>query len=380
MLRFRIFAISLMLFGSAAAARAQTDSLLWVDHSGTPMLRLNSDAGFAVFGTYGSGTIAASGAGARMLWYPGKAAFRAGHVDSFAATYWDDANIGNGSAAFGYATRASGENSFAANDETTASGSRSVALGNNAIASGDHSFSFNGFASGAGSVAIGSSAQCSQDDCIALGPSSIASGVASIVIGPSVASGSFGVAIGLQNSASGNFSVAIGKNARTANRQGSIVLSDGCAGFQADSVFPTANNQFIVRGCGGIKLYTSQLLTSGVEVAAGGGSWSSISDRNRKENFSNVDGEDLLHRLQRVPVMTWNYKTQNTSSRHMGPVAQDFMAAFGLGESNLLINTVDIDGVNMAAIKALMARTEALQKENDELKARLDRLEALLAK
>ena len=380
MLRFRLFAILLLVVGSAATAHAQTDSLLWVDNSGVPKLRLNSDAGFAVFGTYGTGSIAASGAGVRMLWYPGKAAFRAGHVDSYAATYWDDSNIGNSSAAFGYESRASGENSFAANLGTTASGQESVALGKNGTASGNQTFAFNGTATGTGSVAIGDNAQCLNDDCLALGPSSLATGVASIVIGPSVAAGSFGVAIGLQNSASGNFSVAIGKNARTANRQGSIVLSDGCAGFSSDSVYPSANNQFIVRGCGGIKLYTSQLLTSGVEVAAGGGSWSSISDRNRKENFSNVDGEDLLHRLQRVPVMTWNYKTQNTSIRHMGPVAQDFMAAFGLGESNLLINTVDIDGVNMAAIKALMARTEALQKENDELKARLDRLEALLAK
>jgi hypothetical protein len=214
----------------------------------------------------------------------------------------------------------------------------------------------------------------------------------SIVIGPSIANGNFGVAIGLQNSASGQFSVAIGKTARTANRQGSVVLGDACASFSSDSVYPTANNQFVVRGCGGIKMYTSQNLSAGVEVAAGSGSWSSISDRNRKENFLFLDGEDVLARLRRVPVSTWNYRSQERSIRHMGPMAQDFYAAFGLGESNLLISSVDIDGVNMAAAQALADRTDAQQqriealeaqnaaqaRELAEMRARMERLEALV--
>ena len=74
-----------------------------------------------------------------------------------------------------------------------------------------------------------------------------------------------------QTWASGNFSVAIGKNARTANRQGSIVLGDGCAGFSSDSVYPTANNQVVMRGCGGVKVFTNQGLTAGVVHGAGHG-------------------------------------------------------------------------------------------------------------
>ncbi|MDB4948603.1 MAG: Head domain of trimeric autotransporter adhesin [Gemmatimonadetes bacterium] len=377
----------------APALGAQSDSLLYVASGGVQKLRLNSDAGFVVGGTAGSGSIPASGAGVRTMWFPSMWAFRAGKVESFGAAYWDLSQIGAGSAAFGENTRASGANSFAANLATTAGGSASVALGNNGTASADRSFAFNGTASAVGAVAIGSGAQATGDDALAMGPSSIAGGLASVVIGPSIANGSFGVAIGLQNSASGNFSVAIGKNARTANRQGSVVLGDGCAGFSSDSVYPTANNQFVARGCGGIKLYTSQNLSSGVEVAAGGGSWSSISDRNRKENFLRVDGEDVLGRLRAVPVSTWNYKTQERGIRHLGPMAQDFAAAFGLGESNLLINTVDIDGINMAAVKAVADRTDALRAENArlsaenaeqarqiaELRARLERIEQALA-
>jgi hypothetical protein len=377
----------------AASAAAQADSALAVSAGGVNLLRLNTDAAFVVRGTAGSGLLPATGAGVRMMWFPNLWAFRAGKVESFGATYWDLASIGAGSAAFGENSRASGANSFAANLATTASGTESVALGNNGTASGDRSFAFNGTASATGSVAIGSGAQATGDDALAMGPSSIAGGLAAVVIGPSIANGSFGVAIGLQNSASGNFSVAIGKNARTANRQGSVVLGDGCAGFSSDSVYPTANNQFVARGCGGIKLYTSQNLSSGVEVAAGGGSWSSISDRNRKENFLGVDGEYVLDRLRMVPVTSWNYRTQARSIRHLGPMAQDFSAAFGLGESNLLINTVDIDGINLAGVQAVAARTDVLRgqvqtltDENaalrgrvSDLEARLQRLEAAIA-
>jgi hypothetical protein len=386
--------MTLAVAGGASSAAAQTtDSLLHVSASSTLRFRVNNDGGMAAVGTWdgneaaaGAGGVPVQGAGSRVMWYGGKAAFRAGNVNGFGSAYWDLASLGFGSAAFGLNTRASGNYSFAAGQTTTASGDESVALGNSGTASADRAFAFNGTASAVGAVAIGSGAQATNDDALALGPSSIAGGLASIVLGPSIANGSFGVAIGLQNSASGNFSVAIGKNARTANRQGSIVLGDGCAGFSSDSVYPTANNQVVMRGCGGVKVFTTQNLSAGVELAAGGSGWSAVSDRNRKENFLALDGEDVLARLRSVPVSSWNYITQERSIRHMGPMAQDFYAAFGLGENELMINSVDMDGVSLAAIHALTARTDALQaenatlrQENAEMRARLERIEALLA-
>jgi hypothetical protein len=65
--------------------------------------------------------------------------------------------------------------------------------------------------------------------------------------------------------------------------------------------------------------------------------------------------------------MTWNYKSQDTEIRHAGPTAQDFHAAFGLGESELMINTIDIDGINLAAIKALEERTRELREATAEI-------------
>ena len=105
----------------------------------------------------------------------------------------------------------------------------------------------------------------------------------------------------------------------------------------------------------------------------------------RRSVIAAMDGEDVLRRLRTVPVTSWNYLTQEDEVRHAGPVAQDFHAAFGLGESDLLINTIDIDGINMAAAKALDART-ALQRERiaeleaevETLTERVARLEKLL--
>ena len=391
--RTAVMAMALAMAANVAPAHAQADSALAVSNAGASLMRLNTDASLVVRGTAAVGSLPATGAGIRMMWFPSKYAFRAGKVDSFGATYWDLASIGDGSIGLGENVRASGNNSFAANLATTASGDESVALGNNGTASADRTFAFNGTASAVGAVAIGSGAQATGDDALAMGPSSIAGGLAAITIGPSIANGNFGVAIGLQNSASGQFSVAIGKNARTANRQGSVVLGDACASFSSDSVYPTANNQFVVRGCGGIKMFTNQGLTAGVEIAAGGSGWSAVSDRNLKENFSIIDGEDVLRRLRGVPVTTWNYKSQNRVIRHIGPMAQDFFEAFSVGESERLINSIDIDGVSIAGIRALDERTtkhqlrvEQLERANAELTkqnallaARLEALESAIA-
>lgn len=327
----------------------------------------------AAGGVVPSSYVPVSGAGRRMMWYAQKAAFRVGFLSESGATYWNAANIGNYSFATGEDTRASGSHSFATGKETHASGDESVALGYQSVASGSRSFTMNGTASGVGAVAIGIGAEALGDDALALGMSSRAQGLASVVIGSnSQVTGSFAVSIGTQNAASGNFSVAIGRGAHTNNKQGSMVLTDGS--FANDEyVYATANNQMTMRFIGGYKLYTHYNLGSGVELDPGSGSWSSLSDRNRKENFEQVDTEAILQKVAAIPLSRWNYKSQPATQQHIGPMAQDFHAAFQLDgpENNTTINTVDIDGVNMAAIQALEKRTGALQAENDLLRDQL---------
>ena len=67
----------------------------------------------------------------------------------------------------------------------------------------------------------------------------------------------------------------------------------------------------------------------------------------------------MLAKVAALPIYTWRYKTETSGALHMGPVAQDFSAAFGLGDSDKRITTVDADGVALAAIQGLNAKVEA---------------------
>lgn len=85
------------------------------------------------------------------------------------------------------------------------------------------------------------------------------------------------------------------------------------------------------------------------------------SDRNLKANFSSVNPRTILDQLSTIPIQMWNYKSEPATVRHLGAMAQDFRAAFGLGESDRTLNTVDAQGVTMAAIQGLYQ----LVKEKD---------------
>ena len=176
------------------------------------------------------------------------------------------------------------------------------------------------------------------------------------------------------NLAQGSYSFAAGRRAK-ATRSGCFVWGDAT---NAD-VTCNANNRTVFRSSGGFYIYTNSSLTSGARLSAGSGSWSSLSDRNAKANITPVDPEEILERLVALPISTWNYKAQDPSIRHMGPMAQDFYAAFGLGEDDTHISNIDAEGVALAAIQALYARNRALEEENALLKARLADLEARVA-
>ena len=119
-------------------------------------------------------------------------------------------------------------------------------------------------------------------------------------------------------------------------------------------------------------------ILSGVTLPAGSGSWGSYSDRNAKANCAPVDTRAVLERVVTLPVSTWNYKAQDPSIRHMGPMAQDFHETFKLGDSEKTISTVDADGVALAAIQGLNQKLEEKEARIAELESRLDALEQLI--
>ncbi len=147
----------------------------------------------------------ASGAGVRMMWYPEKAAFRAGNV---ASTQWNKENIGNNSIALGLNVRASGVSAVALGSGNVSSGPSSTTLGTNNVASGDYSL-----ATGAGTDATGTH--------------SISGGYIS------QASGDYSFAFGWQSEATSPYSFAVGFGASatgvSSTSLGSSTTADGFA-------------------------------------------------------------------------------------------------------------------------------------------------------
>jgi hypothetical protein len=111
-----------------------------------------------------------------------------------------------------------------------------------------------------------------------------------------------------------------------------------------------------------------------------GGTWSNASDKNRKTDFKEVNAQEILERLTALPVRQWRYTNENPTVKHIGPTAQDFKAAFGLGDDDKSIGTVDADGVALTAIQALSRKIEEERALNQELSRRLAELENLIFK
>lgn len=111
-----------------------------------------------------------------------------------------------------------------------------------------------------------------------------------------------------------------------------------------------------------------------------GGVWTNTCDRNKKTNFKAVDPKSVLATLSKVPVTRWEYRNDPDRARHMGPTAQDFHAAFGLGDSEKSIGTVDVDGVLMAAVQGLNAAVDEKEAEISKQKRQIAELESRLAR
>ena len=116
------------------------------------------------------------------------------------------------------------------------------------------------------------------------------------------------------------------------------------------------------------------ILTSGTVYSRG---VALASDRNAKQNFSSVNALGVLEKVAAMPITRWNYKADASSVAHVGPMAQDFHAAFGLnGSDDKHISSIDAQGVALAAIQGLNQKLEA---ENTKLRSSLTDLEKRLA-
>lgn len=307
-----------------------------------------------VTGNLGIGVSPMQGKGYRTSWDSYKGAFRSGYADN----EWDDANVGFFSWAGGSNSTAIGLYALAFGDTNSAESTSSIVFG-----SGNQVKGAAGFSAGAGNrvcdtygVALGNNAKsggplingkCDPDTFNLRGLAA--------------------VAIGYNVTADQDHTTAMGKFASNNGFQGTFVWSDGSATASADTFRNTANNEFAARATGGFRFRTNLGGTTGCNLPAGSGVFNCTSSRTTKENFFNVNGEDLLARLRKVPVSTWNYISEGNGARHLGPMAEDFYGAFNLGTSDKSIGVQDLAGVSLAGVKALDERTAKLQASNEQL-------------
>jgi hypothetical protein len=279
-----------------------------------------------------------------------------------------------------YATVSGGVSNTASGEYATiGGGSGNSASGTSATVGGG----FNNTVSGTFDATVGGgfgNTASGNNATVGGGATNTASGNSSMVGGGSgnTASGSYAtVAGGFNNTASGNASFSAGYSAG-ATHERSFVWSGSFS--SADS---WGDGTFTARAPGGVRFYSSNTgITTGVQLPSGGGAWASLSDRDAKANFETVDARAVLTALLDLPITTWNYLAQDENIRHLGPIAQDFYAAFGVGEDQTRITTVDADGVAFAAIQGLyqvvQEENTILREQNEALEARIAALEALV--
>ncbi|HSA55335.1 MAG TPA: tail fiber domain-containing protein [Gemmatimonadaceae bacterium] len=311
-------------------------------------VRTNLTTGFALRSAPGSPSPlpvfpAAADAVPTLLWHAGKGALRAGGVGGPTTVpgAWHDANIGQFSIALGRNVGAAGAGALALGNNASAVGHEAIALGNPARAIGTGSFALRGTAFGADAVA-------------------------------------------LQGSASGDASISIGRGAHTNLKSEAVVIATNGGG---SLVSAQANNQFVASassfwlGSGNAVTATPFRLieTSTGAYLSTGGAWVTVSDSTKKTAFAEIDPEDVLSRVARLHIRTWSYTDEGPTVRHLGPTAQAFHGAFGLGDTDRAIAGVDADGVSLAAIQALEKRTAGIATLTQEVAVQRDRIRDLEA-
>jgi hypothetical protein len=211
------------------------------------------------------------------------------------------------------------------------------------------------------------------------GISNTASGIAAVVAGGfgNTASGYVAtVGGGFGNIAAGTGSFVAGSNAQneTPDHAGVFLFADS-SGYPFHSLAP---NEFAARATGGVRLVLGVDATGAPAwtcAASNGNGWACSSDRNLKENLQRVDSAAILERLMAMPLYLWNAKGTDPRVRHLGPTAQDFWAAFSLGNDEKMIGMLDADGIALAAIQGLHQRLREKEREIERLTERSDRLE-----
>jgi hypothetical protein len=252
-------------------------------------------------------------------------------------------------------------------------GRGNVARSLDTVAGGDSNTASGGgstIAGGSNNTASGQPAILTMHSTVGGGFSNTASGLSATIPG------------GQFNVASGYYSFAAGSRAKTQTDGPTPTSHDGVFIWADSNNFDfnsTAANELAARATGGVRFVTAidgtgaPAWTCGVSGGAGG-SWGCTSDRDTKTDLTPLDGVATLERLALLPVYQWAAKDDPRRIPHAGPTAQDFMAAFGLGDNDRMIGFADAQGVAFAAIQGLRKMVKDKDAEIGTLKQELGEL------
>ena len=144
--------------------------------------------------------------------------------------------------------------------------------------------------------------------------------------------------------------------------------------------FDNLGDSFRITQSGGpavaFRVFSGGNATFGGDVTANGVLLTS--SREKKTDFKQIDNDSILNELTQLEVSEWRYKHDSYDKRHIGPFAEEFRDRFGLGDGKH-ISAVDLDGVSLAAIKALANRNKHLEQDNSEIRAELDDLRRMIS-
>jgi hypothetical protein len=350
---------------------------------------IQTNANFSIIGGGSQNTIQSSGIyatipGGSSNLASGQYSFAAGLVaqaNHNGAFVWSDASSFTAFASTGtnqFSVRATGGVRFVTGGAGMTLDGQAVltpgALSNVALLTGGNAFTGQQTING-GNVGIGTA---SPGRLLQVGDSSVASSEGMIHLGSRSASG-----LSLRDWELG------------VPQTGDFVTGEGYS-FVVRDTTASANARLIIKwGTGNVGIGTSapgHLLQVGANVSppyCDGLTWVNGSDRNAKENFKSVDAREVLAKVAALPLSRWNYK-EDKSNEHLGPMAQDFHASFGLnGADDTHIATLDEEGVALAAIQGLNQKVdsenarlrEELKRrdaENAELRQRLEAVEKII--
>jgi hypothetical protein len=324
---------------------------------------VGNDDGLLATGTVGSGSIPTSGAGTRMMWYPEKAAFRAGRVGlNKDGTQWDAAKVGDYSVAFGLDTKASGFAATAMGEETTASGPQATAMGTATTASGTDA------------TAMGQETTASGLFATSMGLLTTASGRQATAMGQeTTASGISATAMGDGTTAATDRSLSIGEcnDANNTSARFGTLLAVGNGSYDFTSESCTSTSDALVLDDRGNLTVSSQ---------------NTFSDRRLKTAVEPLAG-DVLAKLADLRPVRYEFKDQQThpAGEQLGLIAQDVQKEFpelvSKGSGGMLslaypkLTAVLLKGLQeqqatIDSLKQRVRQVEALQKRVARLEAR----------